>query len=94
MLFDMRNRCTIGKAPLVKGKKPDLHPSDSSEDDATAFIYTNWDCTDQNCVKPEEKKKNVPSIFPEKFYKFLLGCVLSFYVYTGIHEDSFEKHCG
>lgn len=59
MLFDMRNRCTIGKAPLVKGKKPDLHPSDSSEDDATALIYTNWDCTDQNWVKPEEKKKKM-----------------------------------
>lgn len=23
-----------------------------------------------------------------------LGCVLSFYVYMGIHEDNFEQHCG
>lgn len=81
MPFDMRNRCTIGKAPLVKGKKPDLHPSDSSEDDATVLIYTNWDCTDQNWWNLK-KKKNVPSIFPEKFYKFLSFGVYSPFMFT------------
>lgn len=43
MPFDIRNKCTIGKAPLVKSKKTKtyLHPPESSEE--TVLVYTNSD---------------------------------------------------
>lgn len=92
MPLNIRNRCTIEKAPPIKGKKmPDLHSPDSREDNVTVLINTNRVCTDQEWVKPEEKMCQAYSL--QKFlnsYSWVCTLLLfRFFVYIGNPEYNF-----